>query len=223
MAPDRPHHPGETSVTHLDDYQWPTCNTCPRDMRRDELDRLNCRICQHRADDNLAALPGLHEALEHALAPRRQSDGPHVTGSRTAPIPVRLDALNLLAVGGILTTLQEWQTDWHDQLGWTQPSWNGDQKQQLDQTVHALRTNLDWAASSHPAFPDFSREIAALVRSSRQQIDGTPPERRIAVTCPCGGTIRVTISTPGARCPACSHQYGRADVLELPLAVRNAA
>lgn len=42
-------------------------------------------------------------------------------------------------------------------------------------------------------------------------------------TCSCGTLLRVTVSTPGARCRGCNTQYGRSEVLELPLAARAAA
>lgn len=119
--------------------------------------------------------------------------------------------------------LQTWLVDWHDQLQWAHPRWQGDLQQQLDQVVRALRANLEWAATEHAAFGDFAAEVATLTRSCRRQITGEKPERRISVACPCGDILRVTISTPGARCGGCGAQYARADVLELPLAVRGMA
>lgn len=204
------------------EYQWPRCTCCSRDLRHDELDRVACRLCQDRADENLAGLPGLYARLGDVLAPER-SGGPVVSGSRNAPLPLRLEPLSLMARGGIVTILQSWQTDWHEHLGWRHPRWQGGPEQQLADTVRALRNNLEWAASSHPAFSEFTYEVGSLRRQCERQISGERPERRIAVQCPCGGVLRVTVSTPGARCAGCGEQYAREDVLELPLAERTAA
>lgn len=209
----------------LDDYEWPTCG-CGRQLREDELNRQACRLCQDRADAALRQLPGpdgLYAQLATRLVPGRGGDGPVVAMSRTAPLPLRLEPLSLMARGGVVTVLQEWLVDWHEHLGWTRPRWQGGMQQQCDQAVHALRVNLDWAAASYPAFADFLHETTSLVRQCERQITGERAERPIAVACPCGATLRITVSTPGVRCYGCSTQYARAEVLDLPLAARTAA
>jgi len=89
--------------------------------------------------------------------------------------------------------------------------------------VKALRVNLEWAAESHPAFAEFTHEVASVVRQCERQITGERPERTVSVACDCGTVLHVTVSTPGARCRGCGTQYGRGDVLDLPLADRAAA
>ncbi|BBB01063.1 hypothetical protein RVR_8304 [Actinacidiphila reveromycinica] len=210
-------------VTDAADYQWPTCTACHRDLRTDELGRIACRICRDRAERDLNALPGptgLYAQLSACMAPGASISDGRAPAGRTAPLPVRLAPLDLAARGGVVTVLQTWLVDWHDILGWTHPRWRGNLQQQLDQVVGALRNNLDWASSDHPAFAEFADELAQLVRACRRQTTGERPERRIAVTCPCGGILRVTVSTPGARCSGCDTQYDRIGVLELPLAER---
>ena len=150
----------------LDDYTWPTCG-CGRQLRQDELDRTACRPCQERIDTALRQLPGpdgLYAKLATQLTPGRGSDGPVVAVSRTAPLPLRLEPLSLMARGGVVTVLQTWLVDWHDLLGWRHPRWNGGLQQQLDDVVRALRVNLEWAATRHPAFIEFGQEISDLTR-----------------------------------------------------------
>lgn len=213
------HHPDDAPAG----YEWPRCAACPRELRHTELGRVACRVCQDRADRHLAELPDLYGQLGDVLTPGRGSSEAPVSGaSRTPPLPIRLEPLSLMARGGVVTILQTWLVDWHEQLGWAHPRWQGDLPRQLDQVVRALRTNLEWAASSHPAFAEFVGEIGSLVRQCERQVTGERAERRIAVQCSCGGILRVTISTPGARCQ-CGAQYAREDVLELPLADRMAA
>lgn len=208
------------------DYQWPACTVCHRDLWANEVGRYACRACQDRADRNLFALPGrygLYAQLGKCMAPGASISDGRASRGRTAPLPVRLAPLSLAARGGVVTVLQTWLVDWHETLGWHHPRWEGDLQQQLDQVVAALRSNLDWAATSHPAFAEFADEVASLVRDCRRQVTGERPERRIAVACACGSVLHVTVSTPGARCRACGSQYDRAAVLELPLAVRASA
>lgn len=207
------------------DYEWPTC-ACGRPLRHDELGRTACRPCQDRADHALQQLPGpggLYAQLATRLAPGCGGDSIVVTASRTAPLPLRLEPLNLMARGGVVTILQTWQTDWHEHLGWRHPRWTGGLQQQCDNAVKALRNNLEWAASSHPAFGDFFTEITSLVRQCERQITGERKERPISVACPCGTILRITVSTPGKRCGGCDTQYDRDAVLDLPLAQRTAA
>lgn len=211
--------------TTLDGYQWPTCG-CGRQLRQDELDRRSCRLCQERVDMALRQLPGpdgLYARLATRLMPGRGSDGPVVSVSKSAPLPLRLEPLSLLARGGVVTVLQTWLIDWHEQLGWRHPRWTGNLQRQLDDVVRALRTNLEWAAAHHPAFWEFSVEVTSLVRQCERQITGERQERPIAVACPCGTVLKVTVSTPGARCRGCDTQYDRSAVLDLPLAQRAAA
>jgi hypothetical protein len=210
----------------LDDYDWPTCTSCIRPLRHDELGRTSCRPCQNRADQALRQLPGadgLYAQLATRLTPGRGGDSIVVTASRTAPLPLRLEPLSLMARGGVVTILQTWQIDWHEQLGWRHPRWNGGLQQQCDEAVKALRVNLEWAASSHPAFGEFAQEVTALVRQCERQITGERAERPISVACPCGTVLRITVSTPGKRCGGCNTQYDRSEILDLPLADRAAA
>lgn len=205
-------------------YEWPTCG-CGRQLRHDELGRTACRLCQERVDTALRQLPGpdgLYAQLATRLMPGRGGDSVVVSASRTAPLPLRLEPLSLMARGGVVTVLQDWQVDWHEQLGWRYPRWNGGLQQQLDEAVRALRVNLEWAATSHPAFGEFAQEVTSMVRQCERQITGERKERPIAVACPCGATLKVTVSTPGARCYGCGVQYARSDVLDLPLAARTA-
>lgn len=209
----------------LSEYEWPTCG-CGRQLRTDELDRTACRLCQERVDLALRQLPGpdgLYARLATRLMPGRGGDNVVVTASRTAPLPLRLEPLSLMARGGVVTVLQTWLVDWHECLGWRHPRWEGGLQQQLDQVVRALRVNLEWAATEHPAFGEFGQEVSGLVRQCERQISGERPERPVSVACPCGTILRVTVSTPGARCRGCNTQYGRTEVLDLPLAERTAA
>lgn len=224
-APDPPHAQGASAV-NLDDAATPACTVCTRALYADELGHQGCRPCADRTDQNLRAIAGpdgLYARLSGRLIPGSRNGGPSVSGSRTAPLPLRLEPLSLLARGGIVTILQTWLIDWHEHLGWTHPRWNGDLQQQCDDVVKRLRINLPWAAASHPAFDEFARESSQLRRQCEGQVTGEKPPRRIPVACPCGHILKVTLDTAGVRCPACGTQYGHSEALQLPHAGRIAA
>jgi hypothetical protein len=203
----------------------PTCCLCRSGLYDDELDRQACLPCVRRADENLSALAGvrgLYAQLGQQLAPGSGSSGPAVSGSRAAPIPVRLEPLSLLAKGGVVTILQTWVDDWADH-GRAHRTCGGTLQQQLDAAVQTLRFNLDWASAQHLAFAEFAHEVQQIRRQCEGQITGERAPRRIGVACGCGQTLRITLDTTKVVCPACAQQYGHTEALSLPLAQRAAA
>ncbi len=200
------------------------CTVCTRDLYADETGA--CRPCTDRVDRTLRAIAGpggLYARLSASIRPGSSSGGPHVSGSRDAPAPVRLTALSLAARGGVVTILQTWLIDWHEALGYRHPRWDGDLQQQCDQVVARLRVLLPWAAEQHGAFDEFAREVGQLQRQIGAATGGERPPRRVPVACPCGHVLRVTLDTAGVKCPGCSVQYGHSEVFQLPLAERRAA
>lgn len=202
------------------------CSLCHRALWADELDRYVCRLCTDRISQDLSALSGktgLYAQLPAVLAPGAGATGPAVSGSRTAPLPLRIDVLNLMTEAGpVLGPLETWVRDW-ETLGHADLCEAGTLQQRVDHAVGTLRFNLEWAARHHPAADEFGREIGIIARTCRGVLGGERPPRRVTVACPCGGTMRVTLDTPGARCGGCGEQYGHSEVLQLPMADRAAA
>src|SRR5688500_16889232 len=64
--------------------------------RRDAHSPPACDLCRHRFGSRLWELRDLHALLPAALAPGR-GGGERVSGSREAPVPLRLEALDLAA------------------------------------------------------------------------------------------------------------------------------
>ena len=217
----------------------PCCTACRTPLWDTELGRYACRYCTERADQNLRVIAGppiyvgdgskrklvsgFYAALSGRLMPGRGGDGPCVSGSRTAPVPVRMDILNLMTAGGpILGPLETWVRDW-EAHGRAEMCEAGTLQQRVDHAVSTLRFNLEWAATRHPAVDEFVREVGLIRRQCEGQVSGEKPPRRIPVTCPCGQILRVTIDTDHARCPGCGVDYGHSELLDLPLASRAAA
>lgn len=190
-----------------------TCVICYRDLYADEADRYCCHPCQRRIDDDLAALPGLYADLAASLAPGAGGDGPRVSGSRSAPVPVRLDALSLIADGGVTATLEAWVIDWADR-GYATPGRGGRLEHRLDLAVRTLRFNLDTAARQHEALDEFAAEIAKARRACAAQAGILPPAPLTAV-CPCGGILRFSFEADEATCRACGDYYERERLIQL--------
>lgn len=228
-----------------DNYIWPTCTCCGRDLRDDELGRVACRPCQHRADLNLAALAGrpafdddgkstagLYALLSYTLERGASPNSGRVTGSHEAPLPLRLAPLSLCAEGGVVSTLQLWAEDWHDHMRRTPPTWRGSLQQRVDTAAQTLRFNLDWAAREHPAFHVFADEISKLAASCRAAISPVTGERSTRVPigyCPtirqdtgavCGQQLKTSPWALTIRCAGCGTQWGRDEWLRLGATMR---
>ncbi|MFF7443721.1 hypothetical protein [Streptomyces sp. NPDC008122] len=65
--------------------------------------------------------------------------------------------------------------------------------------------------------------MASIWRTLSRTVTGERAPRRIAVTCPCQQTLRITLDVRGLTCPGCRTEYGHSEVLRLPLAGRRAA
>lgn len=178
--------------------------------------------CQDRLSDNLAALPGLYRQLANHLAPSRSGDGGR-TGSRTAPLPVNERVLDLRARGGIEGVVTTWERVAREDLGWDAAPFRGDVQQTVDGAVVFLLAQVPWFCDAHEAVYELAYDLSRLRAECDAIIGGERPPRRIPVTCPCGTVLRVTLDTPGARCPGCETQYGHSEVLQLPVAERTAA
>lgn len=211
---------------NLDDAPVPACTICHGNLYENELGHQACRPCTDRVDQNLRALAGpdgLYARLAHSLRPGSSNGGTPVSGSRTAPLPVRLEPLSLAARGGVVTILQTWLIDWFELLDFRYPRWQGDLQQQCDDVVHRLRVNLNWAAETHPAFAEFALEVAQLRRQCETATGGEKPPRRVPVQCSCGQILKITLDSPGKKCSGCGTQYGLQELRRLPLAQRWAA
>ncbi|MFJ8208144.1 hypothetical protein [Streptomyces sp. NPDC096033] len=179
--------------------------------------------CQERLTDNLAALPGLYRQLAEHLAPRRRGADGGRAGSRTAPLPVNERVLDLRARGGIEGVVTTWERVAREDLDWEPAPFRGSIQQTVDGAVNFLLTQVPWFCDTHEAVYDLAYDVRRLQAECHAIVGGEKPPRRIPVACPCGTVLRVTLDTPGARCPGCEAQYSHGEVLQLPMAPRAAA
>lgn len=192
------------------------CAVCDKPAR----ERVH-RGCRERMDANLRELPGLYRQLQDSLVPgRRGGDGR--SGSRTAPLPCNVDALDLISRGGIEGVVGGWARDLCEREEWDIPEYTA-VASIVDWSCGILGLNLAMICDEHPAVRELADELRAITGQARRIVTGEKPPRRIGVVCECGRTLRVTLDTAGVKCPDCSAQYGHSEALRLPLAARSAA
>lgn len=180
--------------------------------------------CRRRLGERLLTLPGAWRALAAFLAPPPATGRLGAPTRDEAPLPVRLDVLDLRARGGI-ERLTEWERDWRELLGWTRLPFRGSVEQTVEGTVTFLRNNLLWACEEHPGIRDFDREVGQIISEIRSIAD--PPERSVRVGyCPtrlddgepCGAVLRYLPGAATIRCAWCRSEHGPSDWVALATA-----
>lgn len=190
-----------------------------------------CILCGRRADaahqtcidavySDLTRIPELHRALADVLEPGA-SPSARVSGSRTAPLPVRLEPLSLRARGGIASILGTWETDWRQEFGLSRPA-HADREQLLAgdaalvPIVYFLRQWLSTAVRRHPAVDEFAGEVRHIVHTCRIALGDLADAQRIGC-CPvveeagrtCGAVLYAYPTATAIRCERCGAEWPR--------------
>lgn len=176
--------------------------------------------CRSAVDLRLSQIPGLYTALAAVLEPG-SAIGARVSGSRTPPLPVRLEPLSLRGRGGIITILATWETDWRSDLGFAPiPARAGreqllDSDQALAAVVSFLRAHLDWAIAHHPAVDAFAGEVRDIAHECRRALGATENLMKIG-TCPalddgrpCGRQLYADPYATAIHCDRCGAEWPR--------------
>lgn len=192
-----------------------TCTICqrPTDAKREAVCHESCRA---RLDVRLDRLPGLYVLLGAALEPGSAA-GDRVSGSREAPIPVRLEPLSLRARGGIVTMLGTWEADWRIERGLSAAPERTHDAHSLAGLVLFLRMQLEWACQSHPAIDEFAGDVHQITRSCYAALGLTSTAMQIG-DCPvvladdgevCGRRLYADPYADVIRCTWCRAQWER--------------
>lgn len=211
-------HNPRISAAPLDDYQWPTCAACARDLWADETHRLVCRPCEDRASTRLGELPGLFARLDTTSAlvrgARRTSSTP--TGGQVAPLPLKLAVLDLAAVGGVASRLQAIEDSWRAALGRRVAAWAGAPRQAVPVHVEFLRINLQWACENYGEVGQDLEDIRRLHGEATAALSGEVRPGRVKVgRCPvllddrrpCDEQLTASAATHRIRCPHCGTRW----------------
>jgi hypothetical protein len=208
------HHP-----TELDEYSWPVCVTprCNRQLWVAEAGRWACRPCEDATTTRILELPALYQQLDTTAALMRGAarTGHGGSGSKTPPIPPRLEVLALVGPGGVAARLSAIEDAWRSVLGWTVAPWRGSPAQTVPHLVEFLRNNLLWACSSYEEvgqdIDDLRKlhgEMKALAAGERR-----PGSVKIGV-CPvrvddvnCGTVLTARADSHRVHCGSCGRRW----------------
>lgn len=203
------------NLAEADPQSWP-CAVCDKPSRP----RVHPG-CEERMRANLEALPGLYRQLADVLTPGRRG-GPVVSGSRTAPLPCSLDALDLRNRGGIEGVVGGWARDLCERENWTVPDY-GNVRAIIDWACKILTVNLPMICDEHPAVKEIASELRTIRSQAERLITGETPPIRVPVACACGNILHVTLDMDGIRCTRCQEQYDHQAMLSLTPTRRAAA
>lgn len=216
------------------------CIVCPVHSRKPRAPQWGqaCETCRDTMRSGLLELAEQYTLLD---AQPSQSGGPKVSGTREAPLPGRLDVLNLVGPGAAnvrdrhgdqhgelppLVWMQQWARDWRDNGA------PGDQlpPPALADTEEWLRHRLDWACDEHPAVDEFARELGQQVATLRA-VNGERSDRITIGPCPtqfddrttCGAPLKASPWLTAITCRRCGVRYDREHWLWLGQVLRDTA
>lgn len=151
-----------------------TCSVC---HRRDPREGRVCEGCRSRLAGWLAELPHLYaDLLARDDVLRSEGGHGHVSGTHDAPVPIRVDAVDLTlpARGSVSDTghdqvghlptasvLAAWADDWRTARNQRE----GRPDPQVRVLCRWLGDRLDWATAHHPAISDFATELGDVRRA----------------------------------------------------------
>lgn len=195
-----------------------------------------CESCRVRVRRELGEIPEAYARVADNIEAAQVAAGERVSGSRTPPIPVRLDALNLIGPGSEYVTglapiqdqigdptpvvaLERWVRDWMESgaPGQTVP------QLYVASLVGWLLVRLDWALDQHPAIDEFASEMNQLLRTLRgvarsgrdrgERVGHCPAELRDGSAC--GTRLYVDPYADHIQCGRCSSDWPRIKWLAL--------
>ncbi len=200
-------------------YEWPTCVTprCGRQLWADELDRWACRPCCDVTLTRIAELPALFRQLDTTATLMRgaRRPGGGGSGSKTPPIPPRLEVLALVGPGGVAARLSAIEDAWRKTLGWTVAPWRGSPAQAMPQLVAFLANNLLWACGSYESVGQDIDDLRRLHGEMRAIVDDERRPGRVQIgNCPvrlddgpCWTPLTASAASHRVRCGGCGMRW----------------
>lgn len=201
---------------HTDlDYEWPTCTAprCRKQLWVAEVDRWACRPCEDSTAKRIAELPALFAQLNTTamLMKGAGRTGGATSGSRTPPIPPRLDVLNLVGPGGIAARLRDIEDAWRAALGWNIAPWRGSPAEAIPRHAGFLAGNLLWACGSYESVGQDIDDLRALHGQCKAAVENKGKFGNVKIgLCPaeldegtCGEQLYASARSFKTACPAC--------------------
>jgi len=156
-----------------------------------------CKSCWSYALAQLDKLPQFYNDLEQELIPSSGKKSERVSGSKTPPLPVRIETLHL-RTGGISTLLIKHEVAMREILNETRMKFRGEEINRITKTCEYLKDHSDWAWSNYPDLPKLAIEIIKIT-SKVQLILGEKSDEIVIGKCPtqdengkpCGSTLKI--------------------------------
>ena len=204
---------------NLDQFEWPVCVTprCGRRLWVTEAGRFACRPCEESTAQRIRELPGLFAQLDTTAALMRGSRRPGgaTSGSKTPPIPPRLEVLALVGPGGAAARLSAIEDAWRQALGWTIAPWRGNPVQAMPHLVAFLTNNLLWACSSYEEVGQDIDDLRRLHAECAALVSGEKRPGRVQIgACPsavddgwCGTQLTASTGSHRIHCGSCGARW----------------
>jgi len=214
-----------------------TEHLCVIDHRRQYERAAVCNGCRTWLDRTLVEIVELYALLPANLMPGR-AHGQRVSGSREAPLPLRVDPLDLMmparvaavhdALGdqigqiSVASALDSWARDWQTSIrcGDYLPA------PTVVELGRWLRLWLTEACDTHPAVDEFAAEMRRL-RVGLAAVVGVKSDRVYVGPCPvtddkgtCGAALTADPYLDIIRCPRCDTMWSRDKWLWLGMTIR---
>jgi len=198
-----------------DEYEWPTCTApnCGRQLWVSETGRQACRPCEDKTGVRIAELPALFRRLDTTALLMRGARriGGGGSGSKTPPIPPRLEVLALVGPGGVAARLRDIEDAWRKALGWTVAPWRGSPAQAVPELVQFLANNLPWAADSYESVGQDIDDVRRLHGECTAIVNDKPRYGNVKIgLCPvliedrrCGEQLYANARSYKTSCPTC--------------------
>jgi hypothetical protein len=199
------------------EYEWPKCVAGDHRLWAEELDRWACRPCEGVTARRLRELNALFPRLNKTAALMRgaRRTGPATSGSKEAPIPVRLEVLNLVANGGVATRLEAIEDAWQQARGRNPNAPAGVPLKAVPLHIEYLAINLQWACENYEEIGQDMEEIRHLHAECTAALSPDPKPGRVRIglcpvvldSGPCGAQLTATVASPKVRCPGCRTEW----------------
>lgn len=203
----------------LEGYEWPVCTApgCGRELWTAEVGRWVCRPDEDKTLARIAELPALFRQLDTTAALMRGARriGGGGSGTKSPPIPPRLEVLALVGPGGIAARLSAVEDSWRQALGWTIAPWRGSPAQAVPHLVRFLADNLLWACGGYESVGDDIDELRKLHSECTAIVNDKPRYGNVKIgLCPvviedryCAEQLHASARSFKTACPTCRSRW----------------
>lgn len=203
----------------LEEYVWPTCGAprCGRPLWVTETDRIVCRPCEDATAARITELPALFAQLNTTAALMRGASriGGGSTGSKTPPIPPRLEVLALVGPGGVAARLRDIEDAWRKAFRRNIAPWAGSPAQAVPAHADYLTINLRRACEQYESIGQDIDDLRKLHGECTAIVNNERRPGRVAIgLCPariddalCGQQLTATAASHRVRCGTCGTRW----------------